>query len=377
MHGAQKKLIVLCCVSVALLVVLLLFSGENTAESSHSGKSLVIQDAKVSVSPIQIQSSYTKSRKVYGLIESVTQADLGFELSGVINKIMVKEGDVVTTGQILAELDTLRLKAQKGEVTAALKRARADATLASLSNQRISELVEAKLESSQRLDEARANLDAANALVNEVLARGERIDVEIEKSVLRAPFDGQIVTQILDPGTVVNSGDSVFKLLAQGKLEARIGLPSQTPLVLEVGKQYDLQFMQNDISATLSSISQQRNRATRAIDAIFTLDEASTVDTYIMPGDIVSLSVEVDIPTSGAWIPTSALANGVRGLWTVFVVSNVNGEQQIQSRSVQVDYVIGRKAFVSGAIQQDELLVIEGIQRLTPNQRVTNVAVAD
>ena len=371
--GARKKLIVIGLCSFGLLAILLMFSGEQTPQSFTEEDALVMQNAKVSVQEVALQSSYTKSRKVYGLVEPTTQANLGFELAGVVAELLVKEGDVVTKGQALAKLDILRLQAQKEEVAAALKRAKADATLAQISSERVAELVSAKLESSQRLDEANANLDAANALVNEVSARSERITVEVEKSTLRAPFDGQIVSQLLDEGTVVNSGDTLFSLLAQSQLEARIGLPTQTPLALKIGQSYSLAFNELEIESTLVSISQQRNRATRAIDAIFTIDEAGADSAFMMPGDIVSLSVDVTIQKSGTWVPTSALGNGVRGLWTLFVVSEVDSEQHIQPRSVQVEYVKGDRAYVSGAIKDGEKLVINGIQRLTPNQVVSNV----
>lgn len=375
--SAKAKLTLLGVVCFILLCILLVFSGENTEQALSSDDALVIQNAKVSVNELVIQDAYEKSRKVYGLIEPTTQANLGFELAGVIAEVKVKEGDVVTKGQELARLDIQRLQAQKEEVSAALKRAKADARLATISAQRIEELVNAKLESSQSLDEAQANLDAANALVNEVSARDERISVEVEKSVLRAPFDGQVVSQLLDEGTVVTNGETLFSLLAQGQLEARIGLPTQTPLALNIGQEYRLVFNEQEVGSTLVSISKQRNRATRAIDAIFSIDQSAAENTFMMPGDIVSLSVDVTVPKTGAWIPTSALANGVRGLWTLFVVTDVNDEQQIQPRSVQVEYVKNDRAYVSGAIKEGELLVVEGIQRLTPNQVVKNVVVAE
>jgi RND family efflux transporter MFP subunit len=372
-NKGKLALLALCIGSFLLLIVLILFSGDKTAIAFADKQSMVIENARVNVQVLSIQPAYTKQRKVYGLIESAQQANIAFELSGVIEQTRAVEGERVKKGQILATLGKQRLFAQKKELDAVLLRAEADARLASLSAKRTVELVKKRLEPEQRLDEAKAALDAANALVNEVRAKHESLDVELQKSSLIAPFDGQLVQQLLDSGTVVSSGQPVFSLIAELNLEARIGLPTQSPLALNVGAPYELIYEDETLPSILISIAKQRNRATRAVDAVFEIDSQAAQKSYLMPGDLVSLSVDVQIQKQGAWIPISALSNGVRGLWTLFVIDKSSGSQIIQARSVYVEYLEQDRAFVSGAIVQGELLVVSGLHRLTPNQLVQNI----
>jgi RND family efflux transporter MFP subunit len=374
-NSGKFALLALCVSSFLMLIVLILFSGDKTATAFADEQSLIIQNAKVNVQSLSIQPSYIKQRKVYGLIESAKQANLGFELSGVIDETRVVEGERVVKGQVLATLDKQRLFAQRKELDATLVRAIADATLASLSAKRTAELVKKRLEPEQRLDEANANLDAANALVNEVKARHESLDVELQKSSLVAPFSGQVVQQLLDLGTVVTTGQAVFSLMAEMDLEARIGLPTRSPLALNLGQRYELKYAGETLSAILISMAKQRNRTTRAVDALFKIDAQAAQKRYLMSGDLVSLSVDVEIEKQGAWIPMSALSNGVRGLWTLFIIDKSSGSQIIQPRSVSVEYMEQERAFVSGAIAQGELLVVSGLHRLTPNQVVRNMQV--
>jgi multidrug efflux pump subunit AcrA (membrane-fusion protein) len=218
-----------------------------------------------------------------------------------------------------------------------------------------------------------AGLDAANALVNEVIAKHESLGVELQKSTLVAPFDGQLVQQLLDSGTVVSSGQPVFSLIAELDLEARIGLPTQSALVLNLGQSYALSYAGKTLPSILISLAKQRNQATRTVDALFKIDPQVAQKRYLISGDLVSLSVDVQMQKQGAWIPISALSNGVRGLWTLFVIDKSSGSQVIQARSVYVEYMEQDRAFVSGAIVQGELLVVSGLHRLTPNQLVTNI----
>ncbi len=375
LHQGKLSLLFLCASSFVLLIVLVLFSGDKTVSAFNDEQAMAVENAKVNVQTVFIQPSYSKQRKVYGLVEAEQKADLGFELSGLIAQTQVAEGQRVSKGQILATLDTERLLAQKKELDAAFLRAKADAKLAGLTANRTIELVKKRLEPEQRLDEANANLEAANALVNEMKARQGSLAVELEKSQLRAPFSGQVVQQYLDAGTVVNAGQPLFSLLGEANLEARVGLPARSPLALNLGDKYSLSYKNTIVPSVLISLSKQRNRATRAVDAIFTIDADAAERLYLMPGDVISLSVDVEINKQGAWVPASALSNGVRGLWTLFIVDKSTGEQIIQARSVTVEYMEEQRAFVSGAISQGDLVVVSGLHRLAPNQTVQNVQV--
>lgn len=360
-------------VSVSLLVILMVFSGNQSLLALDENKLLVIQQSKVEVSTINMQTNYIKPRVVYGQIGSVQQSDIGFELSGTLHQVVVIEGASVTKGQVLANLDISRLKARENELKSALVSANANAKLAKLSAQRITQLVKQNLEPQQRLDEVQAQLDTANAATSEAQARLDSLKVELAKSSLVAPFDGQVVRQYLDAGTVLISGQAVFSIIAQEALEARIGLPEQTAFGLTVGETRELAIYGQTFMAQVSSVAKQRNQVTRTIDAIFTINTNSLSvqqKALMISGDLVSLTVDNPMQTLGAWVPISALASGVRGLWTLYVVDDNN---IIQSRLVSIEYADKTKAFVSGAINEGEKVVVSGIHRLVPQQSVTNV----
>jgi hypothetical protein len=94
----------------------------------------------------------------------------------------------------------------------------------------------------------------------------------------------------------------------------------------------------------------------------------------MITGDLVSLTIDIPMSGQGAWIPISALASGVRGLWTLYIVDE---NQTIQTRLVSIVYADETKAFVTGAINQGEQVVISGIHRLVPQQQVDNVVEID
>ncbi len=370
MSRPQVKLAVITLVCFISLTVLMLFSGNHNAVALDSSQLFAVENSRVQVMPVNVQQEYVRERLVYGQLESGKLADIGFERSGAISELLVEEGAFVVAGQPLAKLNNERLLAQQKELQASLDRARADAKLSKLSQQRVKDLVTKKLEPKQRLDEANAQLDASNAVVAETQARLSSLDVEINKLVLTAPYDGQIIAQNLDSGAVVAVGQSVFRIIDNASLEARFGLPEDTAFMLQSAISFKLQLNGRDIKADLKTIERSRNRATRTLDAIFSIAPDNRDLSTAVTGDIISLTVELPYAKEGAWLPLSALSNGVRGMWSVLVLDAETSE--LSPRLVIAEHIEGQAVYVSGGLQHDDLVVVDGLQRFTPGQKVVN-----
>jgi len=379
-QGSQAQLkpnlplfLIIAFTSAILLCVLMFMSGNKQASAASSNNMLLVQNAQVNTSRISLQEGFVKPRTVFGKLESAQQSNIGFELSGMLSGINITEGARVKKGDILAQLDTSRLKAQQNELNSALASAKANAKLAKLSARRVQALVERNLEPQQRLDEVDAQLDAANANVANAEARLNSVEVELQKTKLRAPFAGQIVRQYLDSGTVVSAGQALFSIIESSALEARFGLPEQTAFGVKPGQEYMVSINQVSLPAVVKSVAQERQLSTRTIDSVLTLDDSALSAQQrasLVSGDLVSLQVDIPVSKAGAWVPVTALASGVRGMWLLYVI---NSDQMVETRMVSIEYANQYKAFISGAIANNDQYVTEGIHRITPHQQVKNV----
>ncbi|MCY7294620.1 efflux RND transporter periplasmic adaptor subunit [Alteromonas sp. a30] len=373
--GKQSKwfTIALILIPVAFLVSLLHAAGAGQSYSSDAE----IRRHHVDVIQVEIQASYQRQIKAVGKVESTQQANMGFERAGTLLAAYVDDGARVKQGELLAELDVARLQAERQEVKATVERAKADARLAKVSERRIERLVREKLESRQRLDEAKEQAAATAAFVTQVEASLARIDVELDKSRIYAPFDARVISREVDPGSVVNTGQFVFVLQQQGATEARFAMGADQAFELSVGQKRTLHLpsmhrnshSRRQIKGTVKSISSARNLNTRTVDVIFTLN----ANNQVLSGDLLTLSLPETISESGIWLPKSALASGVRGLWTVYTVEGTGEAQKIVPKSVSILYHDDEHAFVSGALLDGDFVVVQGVQRLVPEQ-VVNVS---
>ena len=351
-------------IALTALVLLMKASGNEQHQQSPAETKKVL----VNVMPIEWHEQYVQKRLVVGRAEAPQTTAIGFDQGGSVVDIFVDDGQVVEQGQILAVLDNQRFKAQMNELTAILNRAKSEANLAELSLKRVVELVAKKLESAQRLDESTESVNAAKAFVDEILARKQTLLVEISKTKLLAPFNGSVVRRLVDKGTVVSTGQTLFNLQQNGQLEARFALSADHVNKFSIDQVIAVTTETNQTLGKIKSIAQQRRLDTRTVDMIISLTEPNL---SILPGDLLHIDISSNIDAQGFWVPRKALVSSVRGLWSLFTVEEMYGEQQLVVKLVEVVHADDKKAFVRGALKEQVSVVIEGVHRLVSGQKVT------
>lgn len=155
-----------------------------------------------------------------GNIEPTNQVDVGTEVSGTVEVVKVDYNDQVKVGQVLARLDTSKLKAQVLQSKAALESARskvmqAQATVKEMRSQyarlqRARELSNNRVPSRHDLDAAEAALERAQAdeadakaQVSEARASLEANETDLSKAVIYSPINGIVLVRSVEPGQTV------------------------------------------------------------------------------------------------------------------------------------------------------------------------------
>jgi HlyD family secretion protein len=139
----------------------------------------------------------------------IRQVDLGFRVYGKVQSLYFDEGDVVKTGQLLAQLDNIPYLEQKElaeakvrELESSLKKVQAKFQKRDLTDpDAISK--EDYDDAFYSLEEVKANLDQAKAALAESLTN-------LEDTKLLCPTNGVILTRIREPGSVLIQGEPVF-----------------------------------------------------------------------------------------------------------------------------------------------------------------------
>jgi multidrug efflux pump subunit AcrA (membrane-fusion protein) len=388
-----------------------LSAGQEVAVSSP----LAVQVIKLK--PVQ---SYLVTRFYTGEVVATRRSDLGFERGGKVIEIVFNRGQIVEKGAVIARLDTQNLKAQLAQLAAQKLRAVAElrelqngprketiaaarSQVADLENRlrlenirrdRRRSLYEEGAISREQLDEVAFNRDAladrlaATQSELEALQNGTRkeqiaaqaatvaqiqasmgdVEINIEKSTLRAPFRGVIGERNLDEGSVVQAGQAIVRLVESLAPEVEIGVPPQVVETLKLGSRQQVQLGDLTYAAQVLAYKPEINPQTRTRTVVLQL--VTTNQTMPASGEIARLQVEQRVSIQGFWLPASALIKGERGLWSCFAIAPEGETYRIQRRDVEVLYTGGDRVLVRGTIVAGEEVVNNGTHRLVAGQIV-------
>ena len=319
----------------------------------------------VDVLPIRIESGYEVERAFVGQVEPAQQTALSFENGGTVLEILVDEGDRVEAGQVIARLDIRSLEASRATAVAGREALSAQLELAELTAARQAELKKKGHTATQRYDEARLSAAGLRAQIAATDAEIAGIDVALDKSVLRAPFAGRVGLRSSDAGQIVAPGTGVVVLFEDGISEMRIGLPPDVAASLKPGDLATAQIGESTYTATLSRVRPDLDPATRTRSAYFVLDAGpGNVPPYGQSG-LVRLTQTVDEP--GAWVPLSALREGLDGTWTVLTAAD---DGRVALEAVEILHADSSDTYVRGLFEDGTRLIASGPHKLTPGQSI-------
>ncbi|MEM7579200.1 MAG: efflux RND transporter periplasmic adaptor subunit [Cyanobacteria bacterium P01_A01_bin.80] len=405
------------------------FGGKNLIQTEPETKEVAVAKplpvVTLRAKPVE---SYQVMRTYTGEIAAIRTSELGFERGGKLVNVFVKEGDRVKSGQSIAKLDVSNLQMQKLQLEAqkAQAQARLDEFVAGPRQQDIAaaraavddiqqqlQLQKTKLKrrkylygqgaiSREQLDEIsfgenslNARLRQSQSNLNELLAgtRTEQIaaqraavkqleasisdlEINIAKSTIKAPFAGIVSARQIDEGTVVNTGQAVVRLVENTSPEARIGIPTNVVNRLRVGSNQRVEINNQNYSATIASILPEVNPNTRTQVVVLKLE--SSLISQINPGQTVRLKLTDTIPTEGFWLPNKALTQGLRGLWTSYVLTEPKADNKnvptdafvLEQRSVEILHQESDRVLVRGTLRPGDRIVANGVHRLVPGQMV-------
>ncbi|MEL6780868.1 MAG: efflux RND transporter periplasmic adaptor subunit [Pseudomonadota bacterium] len=355
-------LIVMLIVAAALLALAL----SRRSEEGPQVVKTMPTPISVATEPVAIQTSFELRELYSGLAAPRRTSQLGFQSGGRISAISADVGDPIRQGAVLARLDTRALNAQLASAEAVVEEARAGYALARNTVDRQRTLQGRGHVSQQAVDEAEAQAATAFARIEAAKAQSDTLRVQIDLARIVAPFDGVVTSRMADEGAIAAPGTPVLELVENGRLEARVGLPASLAATLETGADYILSSDAGDVRATLRASTGVIGSGDRTVSTVFDIANAGDVPA----GAVVRLGLDRDLDARGAWVPIASLSESTRGLWSVFVAQPGNEGTFAERRLVEIIHSSADRAYVRGALEDGDLIITDGLQRITPGQPV-------
>ena len=350
-----------------LAAALMVWSGSDVIASRAQAVDApdATQPLLVSVATLTLEEEYAVQRRFTGQLEAPQVANLSFEQGGTLSEVLVDEGDAVEAGQILARLDNRTLAAEVDRLLASRRALTAQLELANLTNDRQVKLSADGFASAQASDQARINVAELKARIAETDAGIVAARVRLEKSEIKAPFNGALNSRLVDPGNAIAGGQVVVSVVQQSRPVFRVGLDPEVATEVSAGDPLKVFINGESVNATVISVLPQIDAATRTQTIRASLNEA-TSSVLGLTGEAVFTQ---KINANGAWIPVTALEDGIRGLWTIKTVTD-DEPATVQIEAVEIIYSNSDSAFVTGTFTDNIQYIDDGVHRVVAGQTV-------
>jgi RND family efflux transporter MFP subunit len=301
--------------------------------------------------PWQAQGRYV------GKVEAWQAARLGPQVAAAhVLEVLVRPGDVVKAGQVLARLDC-RSASASSQSAAAQTRALEERqrALQSESN-RINGLLDGGFVSANELEQRRAQLAANQAQLESLKSQLDGRVLEVDDCVLRAPFAGEVSERTVDPGAYVRPGNTVVSVVDRTRLRVTADVPETDFQAMPPGTEVALHSLATDarLTAKVSRRAPAADPATRSIHVELDLPQGTAA---LPVGTTVELHVDVGTAEPALELPLVA-AKVKNGKASVFVVAG----DVAHATSVKVLGERGSSLFVvaDAGLEAGALVVTEG-----------------
>ncbi len=288
--------------------------------------SVEVQLGKAKLGPI------TRTVTGAGKVQAATTVKISSNLSGDLIELNIKEGELVTKGQVLGKLDKRKFEAAMKQAQAAFSAARADVQASQVEVDRSSAevgrvvgLVEKGMASKAELERSTADRDTAAARLGGVKdratqasARLEETQNDLSKTTLSSPIDGTVIELTREVGERVRgsdfSEDVVMTIAALATMEVKIEVGEHEVVHLKVGQPAEVKvdaIEGQTFSGTVLEIAQKaliRNAGSEQETTNFPVTVALTArPPGVLPGMSAEVRVKADNRDSAVTVPVQAV----------------------------------------------------------------------
>jgi len=311
-----------------------------------------------------------RDRSFVGTVRPRIESDLGFRVGGKVLKRLVEVGALVDAGTPLATLDEVDLKLQAEQAEAEQRAASGVLAQASAAETRTKELRQKGWSTDAQWDQAKAAADEARARLNRAERQVELTKNSLSYATLVADAAGVVTATLIEPGQVVASGQTAFRVARLSEKEVVVAVPETLLARAKTGEAHVSIWSVPDklYVARLRELAPSADPATRTYLAKFSMPG---VGDEVQLGMTAMLILSEPASERVARLPLSALFDQGGGP-AVYVADALSGA--ITLKPVSVKAYESNDVLISGGVEEGVKVVTLGVQKLNPAERVKVVS---
>ncbi len=353
---------------VILLIAFIWYRHSGSAPKAHAPAPQAVGVAKA------VTGSMPVTLDELGTVTPIATVTVLPQISGYLTQVAFTEGQDVTQGQFLAQIDPrpYQIALEQDQATfakdnATLAQARSD--LARYEVLRSQDSISAQQVADQ---EFLVQQDQAATMVDQANIDSQKLNLTY--CHITAPVAGRVGLRLVDPGNYVTSGSStglaVITTISPTTVEFSVAQTDLAPVLVRLGQGATLTataYASDDTTkledGTLTAVDNQVDTSTGMVKLRATFANA---DGALFPNEFVNIHLLVNTLTNAVLVPSPAVQSGAPGSY-VYVV---NPDDTVSVQTVTTGPTDGTNTVITKGVAAGDVVVTDGVDRLTDGSKV-------
>lgn len=346
--------------------------GETAAKGKGKGKGgggpLIVKAVRATVKPMPVLI------EAVGTVEPEHSVQIRAQVSGVLQSVLFKEGDMVQAGQLLFQIDPRTFKSQHNQSLAAMARNQAQLENARAQQERLEPLLKREFITRQEYDVAVTSTKSLEAAVQADRAAAEQARIQLEFASIRAPISGRTGTLAVKPGNLVPAAGGGTPLVTINSMDPiLVGFSIPERQLEEIRRYQNEKEMRIEIlpdrggqPAAEGKLVFIDNTVTPQTGTVLLKTRVANTKELIWPGQFVNVRIVLTVEPEAVVVPEVAVQPGQDGSFVYLI----DDDSKVQVQSVRVSRQIGNEVVIASGVKAGDHVITEIPQALQPGAAV-------
>lgn len=352
--------------------------GKKAPQMAHSAPE--VQVSKPIKKTFEVWDEYTAR------VEPLEFVELRSRVSGYLEKIFFKEGQIVKAGDLLFVIDPRPYEASLAAAKASVKEVEARLLLAKTNLERAKDLLKSNAISKEIYDTRESDVLSTEASLLNAQALLKEAELNLEYTHIRAPISGKVSQRLVDPGNLITSNTTVLTTIVNSSIVQAYfeiserdmlryqnsGLFKEIDVINRKGPPVEMTLWGEEHKPFKGELTYFDNRIGSQTASLTMRADIKNPDHYLAAGMFGKIKVRGGKAQEFLVLPEEIIGTDLINRYVLVV----NKDGIVEYRPVKIGRLFGKYRAIEEGVTENDDVIFVGLQRAAPGAKVTPLPLA-